>query len=54
MKETERFLCVDCERTLAESGLIYKRIHGTEGGAPQCEWCRKRRCCTKYRIRYGR
>ena len=53
MKTIERFLCPDCEKDLAAAGLVYKKIPGTEEGR-ECDWCGKRRYCTKYRIIYGR
>lgn len=54
MKSAERYLCQDCKKTLQESGLIFKRVPGSEGSAEQCDWCRRYRPGAAYRILYRR
>lgn len=53
MKEVQRYLCQDCMKNLSDAQLVYKKIPGSED-SQECEWCRKRRYCTKVRILYGR
>lgn len=54
MKTIDRYLCADCERNLREAQIIYKKIPNTQGEKDRCEWCRKMRSGSMYRIRYGR
>ena len=53
MAMIERAICPDCAANLAAANLIYKKLPHTEDMC-SCEWCGKRRYCTKYRIRYGK
>ena len=54
MKTIQRYLCVECAKTLRDSTITFKKIPYSEGGAPKCDWCRKPRFCAMYEIRYGR
>lgn len=54
MKTVERYLCAECAKTLRDSALTFKKVPGTEGESPKCEWCRKPRYCTAYTIVYGK
>ena len=53
VKTVERALCPDCEKNLTEAHLVHKKVPYTEGTAV-CEWCRKKRYVSRYKIRYGK
>ena len=54
MKTIQRYLCVECARTLRDAQVVHKKIPYAEGSAPRCDWCRKTRYGAMYEIRYGR
>lgn len=53
-RSVERYLCPDCKKILQASGLIYKRVPGSEGSEDRCAWCERERLGTTYKILYGR
>jgi hypothetical protein len=53
MAVAECYACKDCERDLTAALLVHKKIPNTED-TRECEFCKQRRLCAKYKIRYGR
>ena len=54
MKTTEICVCPDCVRDrLAPAMLVYKKVPNTED-MDKCEFCKKRRLCSRYLVQYGR
>lgn len=51
-KILERSLCPDCERQMTDANVVHKKVPYTEGTA-KCDWCHKRRYCTRYKIMIG-
>ena len=54
MKTIERYLCVECAKTLRDAQVVHKKIPYTEGSAEKCDWCRRTRYGAGYTIMYGR
>lgn len=52
-KILERALCPECERQMTEAHVVHKRVPNTEG-AGKCDWCRKSRYVTRYKVRIGK
>ena len=52
-KILERALCPDCERQMRAAAVVHKRVPNTEGSAV-CDWCHKKRYCTRYKVRIGK
>ena len=52
-KILERALCPDCERDMSAANVVHKKIPYTEGTA-LCDWCHKKRYCTRYKVRIGK
>lgn len=53
VKIIERALCLSCERQMTEANVVHKKIPYSEGSAV-CDWCHKKRYCTKYKVRIGK
>lgn len=43
MNTIERYLCAECVKNMEQAGLVFKKVHGTEGDKSKCDWCRKLR-----------
>ena len=54
MKTIDRYLCCQCAQNLQHALLVYKEIPNTKGDKDKCDWCRKVRYGTMYRIQYGK
>lgn len=53
VKILERCLCPSCEREMTEAHVVHKKVPYTEGAAV-CDWCRKKRYCTRYKVQIGK
>lgn len=52
-KILERCLCPSCEQQMTEAHVVHEKIPYSEGSAV-CDWCHKKRYCTRYQVRIGK
>lgn len=52
-KILERCLCPSCERDMTAAHVVHKEVPYSQGSAV-CEWCHKKRYCTRYKVQIGK
>ena len=53
VKIIEKTLCPTCERDMTAAHVVHKKVPYTEGSA-ECDWCHKKRYCTRYKVQLGK
>lgn len=51
--QVNRYLCKDCEQSLRQSNLIYRKMPNSEGSYDRCQWCHRRCYGAAFVIRYA-